>query len=473
MMKSGVDRKGGYFVGDKQLEKVLNKKDVLALAFGAMIGWGWVILAGLWIQKAGSLGAAAAFGLGGIMIVFVGLTYAELTAAMPQSGGALVFSNKALGVNMSFICTWAMILGYVGVVAFEAVALPSVVEYLIPGFLKGHMYTIHGFEVYGSWVAVGVISSIIITIINYRGTKDAAVLQAILTVVIAASGIALMGGSAVTGNIANTRPLFIDGWSGIIAVAIATPFMFIGFDVIPQTASEINLPFKDIGKMLILSIVMAVAWYVMIILSVSYVMNEQQLSSSVLVTADAMKTAFGNSDLAAKVLIIGGVAGIVSSWNAFLIGGSRAMYALSQAKMLPGFLGRIHPKYNTPSNAILLIGGIASIAPFFGRSMLDWLANAGSFGIVIAYGIVSISFVVLRKKEPNMDRPYKVKNYKFIGYMAVILSGVMLLLYIPGLIAVEWGIIVAWTVLGLVFFITSKNKYTDFGVIPALEKSEN
>lgn len=458
---------------EKQLERILNKKDVLALAFGAMIGWGWVILAGLWIGKAGSLGAAAAFGLGGIMIVFVGLTYAELTAAMPQSGGALVFSNKALGVNMSFICTWAMILGYVGVVAFEAVALPSVIEYLVPGFLKGHMYTIQGFEVYGSWVAVGVISSLFITAINYRGTKDAAVLQGILTVIIAASGIALMGGSAVTGNIANTSPLFVNGWNGIIAVAIATPFMFIGFDVIPQTASEINLPFKDIGKMLILSIVMAVAWYVVIILSVSYVMNEQQLSLSVLVTADAMKIAFGNSNLAAKILIVGGVAGIISSWNAFLIGGSRAMYALAQAKMLPEFLGRLHPKYNTPSNAILLIGGIASIAPFFGRSMLDWLANAGSFGIVIAYGIVSISFMVLRKKEPNMHRPYKIKNYKFVGYMAIILSGIMLILYLPSLIAVEWGIIGVWSILGLVFFFVSKSKYLDFGKIPELEKSEN
>ncbi|QUH19323.1 APC family permease [Alkaliphilus sp. B6464] len=458
---------------DRQLEKVLSKKDVLALAFGAMIGWGWVILAGLWIQKAGSLGAALAFGLGGIMIVFVGLTYAELTAAMPQSGGALVFSNKALGVNMSFICTWAMILGYVGVVAFEAVALPSVVEYLIPGFLQRHMYTIHGFDVYGSWVAVGVISSIVITAINYRGTKDAATLQAILTVVIAVSGIALMGGSTVTGNLANTKPFFVDGWNGIVAVAIATPFMFIGFDVIPQTASEINLPFKDIGKMLILSILMSVAWYVIIILSVSYVMSEQQLLSSVLVTADAMKIAFGNSDLAAKILIIGGLAGIVSSWNAFLIGGSRAMYALSQAKMLPEFLGKIHPKYNTPSNAILLIGGIASIAPFFGRSMLDWLANAGSFGIVIAYGIVSISFVVLRKKDPNMPRPYRIKNYKFVGYLAVILSGVMLLLYIPGLITIEWVIIGGWALLGLIFFITSKNKFIDFGKIPELKKSEN
>lgn len=448
---------------DKKLDKVLNNKDVLALAFGAMIGWGWVILAGMWIQDAGSLGAMAAFGLGGIMIVFVGLVYAELTSALPQSGGAQVFSHRALGANASFICTWSLILGYVGVVAFEACALPNVVEYLFPNFLQGHMYTIAGFDVYASWVGVGVVSSIIITAINYRGTKDAAFLQKILTVIIAVAGIGLMISAPISGSVSNAEPFFKDGMSGILAVAIATPFMYIGFDVIPQTAAEINMPFKKIGKILILSIVMAVAFYVLVIFAVSLLMTEDQMASSVLVTADAMKIGFGNSDMAAKVLIIAGLAGIISSWNAFLMGGSRAMYALAQAKMLPAFFGKIHPKYNTPSNAILLIGGLSVIAPLFGKSMMGWLVNAGSFGIVIAYAMVSISFIVLRKKEPNLERPYEIKNYKFVGYMAIVLSILMLLLYIPGMIFAEWMIVGGWVLVGIMFYVTAKKKYVDFG----------
>jgi len=107
---------------NNNLKRVLSNKDILALAFGAMIGWGWVILTGVWIQKAGTLGAMIAFGISGVMIIFVGLAYAELTAALPHAGGAAVFSYKALGANGSFICTWALILGYVGVVAFEACA---------------------------------------------------------------------------------------------------------------------------------------------------------------------------------------------------------------------------------------------------------------------------------------------------------------------------------------------------------------
>ena len=453
---------------DSKFERVLSKKDIFAIAFGAMIGWGWVVMAGDWIKGAGTLGSIMAFIIGGIMVLFVGLTYAELTAAMPQCGGEHVFSLRALGKNVSFVCTWAIILGYVGVVAFEACAFPTVIQYICPGFLKGYMYTIAGFDIYASWVAVGVIASIIITIINYFGAKSAAKLQTILTISIAAIGVALVAASGFSGNIENTKPLFNDGVGGVLSVAVMTPFMFVGFDVIPQAAEEINVPFKNIGKIMILSIVMAVIWYILIIIAVSMVMTKSQLDTSTLVTADAMKNAFFGSEMAAKVVIIGGMAGIVTSWNSFFMGGSRAIYSLAESKMLPGFLAKLHPKYKTPTNAILLIGGISVVAPFFGRAMMVWLTDAGSFGVVLAYVLVSLSFIVLRFKEPDMIRPYRVKCGKVVGVIAVLLSGIMTLLYFPGmpsgLVKEELIMVGAWTVLGIVFYSIAKLKYTDFGV---------
>ena len=453
---------------DSKFERVLSKKDIFAIAFGAMIGWGWVVMAGDWIKGAGTLGSIMAFIIGGIIVLFVGLTYAELTAAMPQCGGEHVFSLRALGKNGSFVCTWGIVLGYVGVVAFEACAFPTVIQYICPGFLKGYMYTIAGFDIYASWVAVGVVASIIITIINYFGAKSAAKLQTILTISIAAIGVALVAASGFSGNIENTKPLFTDGVGGILTVAVMTPFMFVGFDVIPQAAEEINVPFKKIGKIMILSIVMAVIWYIMIIIAVSMVMTKSQLDTSTLVTADAMKNAFFGSEMAAKVVIIGGMAGIVTSWNSFFMGGSRAIYSLAESKMLPGFLAKLHPKYKTPTNAILLIGVISVVAPFFGRAMMVWLTDAGSFGVVVAYVLVSMSFLVLRFREPDMIRPYKVKCGKIIGGIAVLLSGFMMLLYLPGmpsgLVKEELIMVGAWTVLGIIFYSIAKLKYSDFGV---------
>ena len=238
-------------------DKVFSAWDILVIAFGAMIGWGWVVSSGGWIEAGGVVGAAIAFGIGGIMIFFVGLTYAELTAAMPQCGGEHVFSYRAMGANGSFICTWGIILGYIGVACFEACAFPTILTYLWPGFLKGYLYTVAGFDIYASWLAVAIILAFLIMVINILGAKTAAVLQTVLTVIIGGAGILLIAASVINGNIDNLNGQMFVGTTGgsmiknILSVAVVTPFYFIGFDVIPQAAEEINVPLKKIGKMLI------------------------------------------------------------------------------------------------------------------------------------------------------------------------------------------------------------------------------
>src|SRR5699024_9562108 len=182
-----------------KLSKILGNKDVLALAFGAMIGWGWVVTAGIWITEAGSLGAILAFLIGGVLVGLVCLTYAELAAALPLAGGEFIYSFKAMGRAASFVTTWALILGYISVVAFEAVALPTVFEYLIPNYSKGFMYTLAGWDVTATWAGVGILGSIAITWINYRGIKFSTSIMFILTLLIALAGVVLLTGSSFGG----------------------------------------------------------------------------------------------------------------------------------------------------------------------------------------------------------------------------------------------------------------------------------
>ena len=472
-----------------EFDKVFSAWDILVIAFGAMIGWGWVVSTGDWIGRGGVIGAIIGFAIGGLMIFFVGLTYAELTSAMPQCGGEHVFSYKAMGPIGSFICTWAIILGYVSVVCFEACAFPTIIQYIYPGFLKGYLYTVAGFDIYASWLAVAVILSIFITYINIKGAKTAAMLQTILTAIIGGVGILLIVSSAITGDTSNLQgQLFVGDSTGsilkaIISVAVVTPFFFIGFDVIPQAAEEINVPLKKIGKILILSIVLAVLFYALIILGVGYIMSPQDIlaseSGSGMVTADAMAKAF-NSSIMSKVLIVGGMCGIVTSWNSFLIGGSRAMYSMAESYMIPRFFVKLHKKYKTPVNALYLIGALSVLAPFCGRKMLVWIVDAGNFGCCLAYCMVAISFIILRKKEPDMARPYKVKHYKIVGTIAVLMSGLMVLMYIipnTGSTLVWQEVVMAggWCVLGLVFCIGCKLKYKEkFGshIDVAIDESE-
>ena len=471
-----------------EFNKVFSAWDILVIAFGAMIGWGWVVSSGGWIEKGGVLGAALGFVIGGIMIFFVGLTYAELTAAMPQCGGEHVFSHRAMGATGSFICTWAIILGYVGVVCFEACAFPTILTYLIPGFLKGYLYTVAGFDIYASWLIVAIVIAFIIMIINIYGAKTAALLQTILTVIIGGAGILLIVASVFNGSVDTLgEQMFVGSSVGVniksvLAVAVITPFYMIGFDVIPQAAEEINVPPKKIGKMLILSVVLAVVFYALVIIAVGLVLSPDEIvasqNGSGLVTADAMAKAFGTSVMA-KVIIVGGMCGIITSWNSFMIGGSRAMYSMAESYMIPKVFAKLHPKHKTPVNALILIGALTMLAPFAGRAMMVWICDAGNFGCCLAYCMVSLSFLILRKKEPDMNRPYKVRAYRFVGIMAVLMSGFMVLMYcIPGssgsLVIQEWAMVGAWILLGVVFFIICKIKYKEkFGSLVEIISDED
>lgn len=435
--------------------RVLSRKDVVALAFGAMIGWSWVVLTGTWITSAGVLGAITAFLVGGGAIAIVGLTYAELASALPFAGGEHVYSERALGFHASFICTWAIILGYMSVIAFEAVALPTVMSSLVPGLDMGYLWTIAGWDVHASWVATGILGAIVMTTLNVLGVKVVAIVQTTVVMLILVVGFFFVSGATLSGTASNLDPLFIDGLGGIAIVLVMVPFMFVGFDIIPQAAEEIDLPFRDIGTALILSVVMAIAWYALVILGVGMVMNGEQLAAADLVTAEANALIYG--ELGGTILLLTGLAGIITSWNALIVGASRAIYAMAKAGMLPHFLAEIHPRYHTPKNAILLIGLLSVISPFFGRPALVWLVNAGGLGIVVAYAFVALSFIALRRNEPELARPYTAPGGIATGYLALALSIGIGTLYFPGSPSAlvwphEWAIIFFWIVLGTLLF---------------------
>ena len=202
------------------------------------------------------------------------------------------------------------------------------------------------------------------------------------------------------------------------------------------------------------------------------------MKGSGLVAADAMARAFGSSAMA-KVLIVGGLCGIATSWNAFFIGGSRAIFSMAKARMIPRRFSKVHPRYKTPVNALLLICVLSLIAPFFGKTALVWIADTASFACCIAYGIVALSFLRLRRTAPDMHRPFKVRLHRTVGIVAALMSGVMVVMFIlPGtgctLTPQEWVIVGGWTVLGVLFYVSSKVVYKDhFGTVDLSSIGEN
>ena len=439
--------------------KTLARREVLTLSFGAMIGWSWVLLTGEWLMRAGSLGTTIAFVIGGIAVILISLTYAELAAAMPKAGGEHVYTHRALGYRASFVASWAIVMAYINVCVFESAALPTALAYVFPDLAQGYLWTIAGADVHITMIAVGVIAAIIMTGINFVGIGFAAFVQTLMTFLIMLVGLSFISGAALFEFSGTSAPLFTKGAVGILGVLVMVPALMVGFDVIPQSAEEIDLPPALIGKLLVFSVSLAAAWYIAISLAVGSSLNTDEIAKSGAATADAMANVW-DSQMMGNLMILAGVGGILTSWNAFIIGGSRVLYALAETGMIPKVFARVHPKYKTPYVAILFIGLLSCISPFFGRTILVWLVDAGSFMVVIAYGMVAFAFLKLRYSEPEMPRPFRVAQGKFVGVLALILSVGLGCLYLPGSPAAliwpyEWLMVLGGAVLGAAFYFNS------------------
>ncbi|MDO4870145.1 MAG: APC family permease [Bacillota bacterium] len=455
-------------------------KDVLALAFGTMIGWGWIMLAGSWVGNGGSLGAMIAFAFGGVMAIFVGLTYAELTPALPLSGGELVFSYRAMGYNASWFTGWMITLAYLGVAAWEGPALANALNFLFAGVLPqgGTLWTIQGSDVTTTFLIIAIVGAIVMTVINYRGAKASAVFQTVATVAMAIGGISFAICGTATGSLENFAPLFTDG-KGFVAVMLAVPAMFVGFDVIPQAAEEMNIPLGKIGKVIIIAICMAAFWYCLMIFAVAIstpgdVLNGFVNDQAAVPVANCFAFCM-NNPIFGKLMIIAAMCGILTSWNGFVVGASRVLFSMARAKMLPSVFAKVHPKYGSPTAAVLLVGLFTILSPLLGRGALVWLVDAAAFGTVVAYFMVSLSFFILRKKEPELERPYRTAAGPVVGVGALLVALFFFWLYLPGLgspsplTGIEWGLCGGWIVLGIIFFIA--NKASKNGKTP-LEETE-
>ncbi|MCY4059821.1 MAG: amino acid permease, partial [Gammaproteobacteria bacterium] len=249
------------------------------------------------------------------------------------------------------------------------------------------------------------------------------------------------------------RPLVAMPAVGILSVVIMVPAMLVGFDVLPQSAEEIDLPARRIGVLLAFSLVLAVLWYAGVSFAVASAIPNASLGDARMATADAA-TALWNNEWAGSALIVGGIGGILTSWNAFIIGGSRVMFALAESGALPAAFARLHPRYRTPHLAIVALGVLSCISPFFGRTILVWLINTGSLAVVVAYVFVPIAFLVLRKRQPELPRPFKIRAPQLVGWTAILLGIALLCLYLPGSPSAlawpyEWVIVAGWAAVGL------------------------
>lgn len=175
--------------------------------------------------------------------------------------------------------------------------------------------------------------------------------------------------------------LFVAGILLIVASVINGSTENLNGQLFAGTDSVMNI--KSVLGVAVLS-----PFYSLVIIAVGLLLNPEAIRNSQaitgLVSADAMAVAFG-TPVMAKVVILGGMCGIITSWNSFMIGGSRAMYSMAESYMIPRLFAKLHTKHKTPVNALILIGVLTMLAPFAGRVMMVWICDAGNYGCCFAY----------------------------------------------------------------------------------------
>jgi len=456
-------------VDNLELGKNIKTRHLFSLSFGCIIGIGWIILLGSWLEQGGPLGAIIAFAFGALLMLVIGLCYAEVATMLPAAGGEVVFSYEISGVKSSFAMGWFLALSFVATISFEAISAGWIISNVIPG-AEGKALYISGDEPVNFGVLfIGLGGMVLISILNYRGARSAATFQEIMTFILIVISLAFIAAGFIWGKTENLEPLFaktgiMPVLGGIVAVFILVPFMLSGFEVIPQTMEEVApcTSLRAVGKVILISIGAALVFYLLVILAASMVIPWKELIALDLPAAGAFEAAF-KSPVMTKVVLFAGLCGIITTWNTCFIVATRIIFALGRARIIPPVLGKIHPVFKSPFVSVIFVGIASTIGVFLGKGAVVPVANVAAATIAIAYGATCVVMIKLRRTRPEQHRPYRVRGGKLVGVLGFIscIFLVFLALYQPyvdaeGAFPLEWVILIIWSLLGILFWIFAR-----------------
>ena len=352
-----------------RLKPVLAPLEVGSLALGCIIGFGCFLLAGDFLETAGPLGAALGIALGGLAMLVIAGSYGRMVRAFPVAGAEFAYAYRTAGRRHAVVCGWFLTLGYLSIVPLNATALAVLGRFLAPEvFARGYLYTVAGFEVFAGEVALAVSAVVLVGFLQSRGVQGVGRAQVLLTgVMVAAVGLVGLGAFAGAGaGPANWEPLFAPGrsaWTGILAILAISPWLYVGFDTLPQAAEEFAFPAAKAFRLMAVAILAGAAMYVVVLLATGAVLPWRELVAGghAWMTGVAVRESLGTAGVA--VLSVAVVMAIFTGINGFFMASSRLMFSMGRARLLPAWFGRIASGAGTPRNAPPLHRGRLAARP--------------------------------------------------------------------------------------------------------------
>ena len=448
------------------LKKEVGAGQIFTLSFSAIVGVGWIVVLGDWLRDGGPMGACLAFAAAGVVMMLVGLCYSELSTMIPASGGEIAYTYEVFGLRSSFVIGWFLALMYVSATAFEAISAGWIAGILVPKLQGRALYVVRGTPVMSGSLAISLGGTLFFAALNYRGMRGSTRFQDIFTWAKIAVSMLLVGAGVLWGKVDNLRPLFTGSgnhhaaWTGSLQVFVTAPFWLAGFNTVAQVMEEKKeqTSYGRVAFALLASIAAGSVFYALLILSCSIAMPWGEIVREEFPAVAAFRAAL-HSEFAAKLVLFGGLLGLLATWNSIFVAASRSLFALGRARVIAPVFARVHPKYGSPTVSVAWVGALSAIGILIGRGALMPIVNMDSSCFMLMYVVVALAVISLRKTEPDRKRPYRIPGGVIIPWMAAVAAFVMLLesFYLPytsskGGVPLEWIIFVTWALLGLFFW---------------------
>ena len=446
-----------------ELSPTLKPLQVGALALGCIIGFGCFVLPGDFLVTAGPLGATLGVLLGGAAMLVIARSYGVMVRAFPVAGAEFAYAYHACGRYHAYVCGWFLALGYLSIVPLNATALAVLGKFVAPQlFARGYLYTVAGFEVFAGEILLASAAIVGIGLFQIRGVRSVGHLQVGMTALLV-GGVLVVGlGTPVSGAAAavNLQPYFAPDRSpvaGVLAMLAIAPWLYVGFDTLPQAAEEFDFPPRQGLRLMMLSIGAGAVMYAVVILATASVMPWRDLVAGepLWATGTTVRESLGVVGLTCLALAV--TMAVFTGINGFFMASSRLLFGMGRAKLLPAWFAEIHPTHHTPANAILFVGVVSLAAPWFGREVIVWVVDMAALGTAFGYFYTCLAAAQVALPG-RVDTGPGGRRYALIG--AALSVGFIVLLTAPGMpgfMAVpSWIALAAWVGLGLAFFASAR-----------------
>ncbi|MES1241150.1 MAG: amino acid permease [Acidobacteriota bacterium] len=461
---------------DNRLRRVLGPVQLSALGVGAIIGAGIFVATGEAAHNIAGPALMLSYVVAGITCIFAALCYAEFASMVPVAGSAYTYAYATLGELFAWIIGWDLVLEYAvgsatvangwsgyfqSVMAKAGLVLPKIFQ---EAPIRYDAAT-GEFVSTGSYINLtAIIIVTIVTIILVKGISESASFNAAMVAVKLAAVLFVIGVGAFYVNPDNWHPFAPYGWTGLSffgkhvagqADAGGTPlgmlagaaiifFAYIGFDSVSTHTEEAKNPQRDVPIGIIASLLICTVLYIAVVAVLTGMVRYDQID-----VAAGVSDAFKQQGLgvAEVIIAIAGVAGITSVLLVMMLSGPRVFLAMARDGLVPkGFFGDVHPKFRTPWRSTILVGVFVCVLTGF--LPLGFLLHLTNIGTLFAFVIVCAAVLIMRKKYPDAERPFKCPWVPVVPVLGI-LSCLMLMFSLP---ADNWLRLLVWLLIGFVIY---------------------